>query len=153
MARKFSIKNLKNARRAKNDEFYTQYGDIQKEIEKYLDYNPDTFRNKVVYCNCDDPFESNFFRYFVLNFTKLGLKQLITTSYKPSPVANTQLELFVEYKTVPKSKGRSKVTANKFIINEVHDIDEDGEFNLKDVSKQLKANKHNEWTPLEGDGD
>ena len=51
MARKFSIKNLKNARRAKNDEFYTQYGDIQKEIEKYLDFNPDTFRNKVVYCN------------------------------------------------------------------------------------------------------
>ena len=152
MARKFSIKNLKNARRAKNDEFYTQYGDIQKEIEKYLDYNPDTFRNKVVYCNCDDPFESNFFRYFVLNFTKLGLKQLITTSYKPSPVANTQLELFVEYKTVTKSKGRSKVTANKFIINEVRDIDGDGEFNLKDVAKQLKANKHNEWTPLEGDG-
>jgi len=153
MTRKFSIKNLKNARRAKNDEFYTQYGDIQKEIEKYLDFNPDTFRNKVIYCNCDDPFESNFFRYFVLNFTKLGLKQLITTSYKPSPVANTQLELFVEYKTVTKSKGRSKVTANKFIINEVHDIDGDGEFNLRDVAKQLKANKHNEWTPLEGDGD
>jgi len=153
MARKFSIKNLKNARRAKNDEFYTQYGDIQKEIEKYLEYNPYTFRNKVVYCNCDDPFESNFFRYFVLNFNKLGLKQLITTSYKPSPVANTQLELFAEYRTLKKSKGRQKVTANKFIINEVHDIDGDGEFNLKDVAKQLKANKHNEWTPLEGDGD
>ena len=153
MARKFSIKNLNKAKLAKNDEFYTQYGDIQKEIEKYLEYNPDTFRNKVVYCNCDDQFESNFFRYFVLNFTKLGLKQLITTSYKPSPVANTQLELFVEYKTVTKSEGRSKVTANKFIINEVRDIDGDGEFNLKDVAKQLKANKHNEWTPLEGDGD
>ncbi|PIZ77237.1 MAG: DNA methyltransferase [Parcubacteria group bacterium CG_4_10_14_0_2_um_filter_7_35_8] len=153
MARKSSIKNLKNARRAKNDEFYTQYGDIQKEIEKYLDYNPDTFRNKVIYCNCDDPFESNFFRYFVLNFNKLGLKQLITTSYKPSPVANTQLILFGDDKTLPKSKGRPKVTANKFIINEVHDIDGDGEFNLKDVAKQLKANKHNEWAPLEGDGD
>ena len=102
MARKSSIKNLKNARRAKNDEFYTQYGDIQKEIEKYLEYNPDTFLNKVVYCNCDDPFESNFFRYFVLNFNKLGLKQLITTSYKPSPVANTQLELFAEYRTLKK---------------------------------------------------
>ena len=153
MARESSIKNLKNARRAKNDEFYTQYGDIQKEIEKYLDYNPDTFRNKVVYCNCDDPFESNFFRYFVLNFNKLELKQLITTSYKPSPVANTQLELYGNDKTLTKSKGRSKITANKFILNEVHDIDDDGEFNLKDVAKQLKANKHNEWTPLEGDGD
>ena len=153
MARKFSIKNLKNARRAKNDEFYTQYCDIQKEIEKYLDYDSNTFRDKVIYCNCDDPFESNFFRYFVLNFNRLGLKQLITTSYKPSPVANTQLALFGDDKTHTKSKGRPKVTANKFIINEVHDIDGDGEFDLKDVAKQLKANKHNEWTPLEGDGD
>jgi len=153
MARKASIKNLKNARRAKNDEFYTQYSDIQKEIEKYLNYNPDTFRNKIVYCNCDDPYESNFFRYFVLNFNKLGLKQLITTSYKPSPVANTQLTLFGNDKTLAKSKGRPKITANKIIINEVKDIDGDGEFNLKDVAQQLKANKHNEWTPLEGDGD
>ena len=146
-------KNLTNARRVKNDEFYTQYSDIQKEIEAYLEYNPDTFRGKVVYCNCDDPFESNFFRYFVLNFNKLGLKRLITTSYKPSLVANTQLGLFGDDKTLAKAKGRPKVTANKFIINEVRDIDGDGEFNLKDVAKQLKENKHNEWTPLEGDGD
>jgi hypothetical protein len=145
--------NLFNAKRAKNDEFYTQYADIQKEIEAYLEYNPNVFRGKVVYCNCDDPFESNFFRYFVLNFNKLRLKQLITTSYKPSPVANTQLELFGEYKTLTKSKGRPKITANKFIIDEVHDVDGDGEFNLKDVVKQLKVNKYNEWTPLEGDGD
>ena len=135
MARKFSIKNLTIAKKAKNDEFYTQYIDIQKEIEKYLDFNPDTFRKRIVYCNCDDPFESNFFRYFVLNFNKLGLKQLITTSYKPSPVANTQLQLFGDDKTLPKSKGRPKITANKFIINEVHDIDDDGEFNLKDVAR------------------
>ncbi len=146
-------KNLTSAKRAKNDEFYTQYADIQKEIEAYLEYNPDVFRGKVVYCNCDDPFESNFFRYFVLNFNKLGLKQLITTSYKPSPVANTQLELFGDDKTLPKLKSRPKINANKFIINEVHDTDDDGEFNLKDVAQQLKANKHNEWTPLEGDGD
>ena len=146
-------KNLANAKRTKNDEFYTQYSDIQKEIEAYLEYNPDVFCGKVVYCNCDDPFESNFFRYFVLNFNKLGLKQLITTSYKPSPVANTQLRLFGDDKTLTKPKGRPKVTANKFIINEVHDIDNDGEFNLKDVAMQLKTNKHNEWAPLEGDGD
>ena len=145
--------NLTNAKKAKNDEFYTQYIDIQKEIEAYLDYNPNVFRGKIVYCNCDDPFESNFFRYFVLNFNKLGLKQLITTSYKPSPVANTQLSLFGDDKTLPKSKGRPKLTANKFIINQVKDIDGDGEFNLKDIAKQLKANKNNEWTPLEGDGD
>ena len=145
--------NLTNAKRKKNDEFYTQYSDIQKEIEAYLEYDPNVFRNKVVYCNCDDPFESNFFRYFVLNFNKLGLKQLITTSYKPSPVANTQLQLFGNDITLKKSKGRPKITANKFIINEVSDIDRDGEFNLSDVAKQLKANKHNEWTPLDGDGD
>ncbi len=146
-------KNLTNAKRTKNDEFYTQYSDIQKEIEAYLEYDPNVFRGKVVYCNCDDPFESNFFRYFVLNFDRLGLKQLITTSYKPSPVANTQLALFGDDKTLTKPKGRRKVTANKFIINKVGDIDGDGDFDLEDIALQLKQNKDNEWTPLDGDGD
>lgn len=137
----------------KNDEFYTQYPDIQKEIEAYLEYNPDVFRDKVVYCNCDDPYESNFFRYFVLNFNKLGLKRLITTSYKPSPIADTQLKLLDDKELESKSKGRPKVTAKKFIINEVKDVDGDGEFNLKDIAQQLQMNKNNEWTPLEEDGD
>lgn len=145
--------NLTNAKRAKNDEFYTQYGDIQKEIEAYLEYDPDTFRDKVVYSNCDDPFESNFFRYFVLNFKRLGLKQLITTSYKPSPVANLELGLYGDDVTLKPVKGRPKITANKFIINEVGDVDGDGAFTLSDIAKQLKANKHNEWTPLQEDGD
>jgi len=120
--------NLTNAKKVKNDEFYTQYGDIQKEIEAYLEYNPEVFKSKVIYCNCDDPYESNFFRYFILNFEKLGLKQLITTSYKPSPVANKQLGLFGDDKTLTKLKGRPKINANKFIINVVGDIDGDGEF-------------------------
>lgn len=145
--------NLTSAKKAKNDEFYTQYPDIQKEIGAYLMYDPDTFRDKVVYCNCDDPYESNFFKYFVLNFKRLGLKQLITTSYKPSPVANTQLGLFGDDKTLQPEKGRPKVTANKFIISEVGDYNDDGQFNLEDVSQQLKANKNNEWAPLKGDGD
>lgn len=145
--------NLTKAKRAKNDEFYTQYADIQKEIEAYLEYDADVFRGKVVYCNCDDPFESNFFRYFVLNFNKLGLKRLITTSYKPSTVANSQLALFGDDATLPKRKGRPKVTANKFLINEVHEMSSEGEFNLKSVARKLKANQENEWTPLEGDGD
>ena len=153
MARNATNKLLHKAKKSKSDEFYTQYVDIQKEVEAYLEYNPDTFRGKVVYCNCDDPFESNFFRYFVLNFQRIGLKQLITTSYKPSPVANTQLELFGDNETLPASKGRPKVTANKFIINSVGDIDGDGEFSLKDVALQLKQNKQNEWSPLDGDGD
>lgn len=145
--------NLTRAKRAKNDEFYTQFSDIQKEVEAYLEYNPDTFKNKVVYCNCDDPFESNFFRYFVLNFNRLGLKSLITTSYKPSPVANTQIGLFGDDVTLEPVKGRPKITANKFIITEVGDVDDDGSFTLQDIAKQLKANKNNEWAPLKGDGD
>lgn len=146
-------KNLTKAKKEKNDEFYTQYPDIQKEIGAYLDYDRNTFRGKVVYCNCDDPFESNFFRYFALNFEKLGLRQLITTSYKPSPIANTQLELFGDYEIPEKQKGRPKVTANKFVINEVGDIDDNGEFNLEDIARQLRENRQNEWAPLEGDGD
>ncbi len=145
--------NLTNAKMVKNDEFYTQYSDIQKEIEAYLEYDPDTFKGKVVYSNCDDPFESNFFRYFALNFKRLGLKRLITTSYKPSPIANTQLGLFGDDETIAKDKGRPKITANKLIINEVGDIDGDGAFTLQDIAEQLKENKHNEWTPLEDDGD
>jgi hypothetical protein len=153
MARNATNKLLHKAKKSKSDEFYTQYIDIQKEVEAYLEFNPDTFRGKVVYCNCDDPYESNFFRYFVLNFDKLGLKQLITTSYKPSPVANTQLELLQNEPSSAEIKGRPKTTANKFIINQVGDMDGDGEFSLIDVALQLKKNKHNEWSPLNGDGD
>lgn len=146
-------KNLTNAKKAKNDEFYTQFSDIQKEVEAYLEYDPNTFKGKVVYCNCDDPFESNFFRYFVLNFKRLGLKRLITTSYKPSPIANTQLGLFGDDLTLEPVKGRPKIVANKFIINEVGDVNRDGSFTLEDISLQLRANKNNEWSPFEENGD
>jgi hypothetical protein len=145
--------NLTSAKKAKNDEFYTQYSDIQKEMEAYLEYDPHTFRGKVVYSNCDDPFESNFFRYFALNFNRLGLKRLITTSYRPSPIANTQIGLFGNDVTIPVAKGHPKITANKFIINEVADMDGDGALDLRDIAKQLKANKNNEWSPLEDEGD
>jgi hypothetical protein len=64
--------SLHTAKAARQDEFYTQYVDIQKEVEAYLEFDPNTFRGKVVYCNCDDPFESNFFKYFAANFKKLG---------------------------------------------------------------------------------
>ena len=153
MSRNATNTLLHKAKKSKSDEFYTQYCDIQKEVEAYLEYNADVFKDKVVYCNCDDPYESNFFRYFVLNFERIGLKQLITTSYKPLPVANTQIQLFGDDETVKNIKGRPKVTTNKFIINEVGDIDGDGEFSLKDVALQLKKNKNNEWEPLCGDGD
>lgn len=141
--------NLRKASKAKNDEFYTQLSDIEKELKHYKNQ----FRNKVVYCNCDDPFESNFFKYFAGNFNALGLKQLIATSYKPSPIANTQLDLFGNIEAVEPAKGRPKITANKFIINEVKDVDGDGAFDLRDIAHQLKANKNNEWSPLDGEGD
>jgi len=146
---KASSDNLRKAGVAKNDEFYTQLVDIEKELKHYKDQ----FRGKVVYCNCDDPFESNFFKYFAANFKALVLKRLIATSYKPSPIANTQLGLFGNDKTLEPQKGRPKVNANKFIINDVGDLDGDGAFDLKDVAEQLKANKNNEWSPMDGEGD
>jgi len=149
MVRKVQHSLLANAKKNKNDEFYTQLTDIESELKYYKKH----FKGKVVYCNCDDPFESNFFRYFVLNFKHLGLKSLITTSYKSSPIANTQVDLFGDEKTPRLEKGRPKVTANKFVINSVGDIDGDGLLSLQDIAEQLKANKHNEWEPLEGDGD
>lgn len=90
-------RSLGAAKAAKQDEFYTQCVDIEKEVEAYLELDPKTFKNKVVYCNCDDPFESNFFKYFAANFNKLGLKRLICTSYDGSPIAGKGT-LFEEYK-------------------------------------------------------
>ncbi len=131
-------RGLGAAKVAKQDEFYTQYVDIQKEVEAYLEFDPDTFRGKVVYCNCDDPFESNFFRYFAANFNKLGLKRLISTSYDGSPIAG-QLELFPEYN---EGNGRrKKPKALAVILDRVKDEDGDGAVNIEDVKLFLKRNK------------
>ena len=80
---------LAQAKRQKRDEYYTQLTDIEKELRHYKA----RFEDKVVYCNCDDPYESNFFKYFAANFNTLGLKRLIATSYAGSPVAGEQLAL------------------------------------------------------------
>lgn len=149
MSNKSKNKNLHKANKEKKDEFYTQLVDIEKELKNYKTQ----FCDKIVYCNCDDPFESNFFKYFAINFNALKLKKLIATSYKPSPIANTQLSLFGNNKKFADAKGRPKITANKFVINEVRDINGDGAFDLRDISEQLKINKNNEWSPLKGDGD
>ena len=74
-------KNLSNAKNAKNDEFYTQYADIQKEVNAYIDYDADVFRGKTVLLSCDDPEWSNFTKFFAQNFQRFGLKKLISTSY------------------------------------------------------------------------
>ena len=81
---------LRKAGKEKNDEFYTQLTDIEKELRHYKDH----FRDKVVFCNCDDPRISNFFHYFSYNFEALGLKKLITTCYK-----NQNMDLFSEHKS------------------------------------------------------
>lgn len=140
---------LQKAKQAKKDEFYTQSKDIEDELRHYKVQ----FEGKTVYCNCDDPYESNFFRYFVLNFKELKLKSLITTSYKPSPIDEMQLPLSADLAepVVTQPKGRPKVEAKRFVINDVGDIDGDGAYNLADVARQLQANKNNEWVTLEGD--
>nr|WP_165871517.1 adenine-specific methyltransferase EcoRI family protein [Flaviaesturariibacter flavus] len=130
-------RGLGAAKKAKNDEFYTQYIDIQKEIEAYLEFNPDTFREKVVYCNCDDPFESNFFKYFATNFNRLGLKKLVATSYDGSPIAG-QGTLFPEYEGV--DGNREKPQALAVILDHVKDEDGDGAANMTDVEIFLKRN-------------
>ncbi len=141
-------RGLGAAKAAKKDEFYTQYVDIQKEVEAYLEFDEDTFRGKVVYCNCDDPFESNFFKYFAANFNKLGLKKLISTSYDGSPIAG-QGTLFPEY-----SEGngkRQKPNALAVVLDHVKDEDGDGAANVTDVELFLKHNKAARIA-LKGDG-
>jgi len=144
MAKKSSNKNLRTANKAKNDEFYTQLADIEKELKYYKSQ----FKDKVVYCNADDPFESNFFKYFASNFNALGLKKLIATSYTKSPVVGGQLPLF----NVEGLKNTSKKEPFKIVIKEVKDLNNDGAINMTDIECLLKHDK-NVATPLKGDGD
>jgi hypothetical protein len=144
-------RTLSNAKSAKQDEFYTQYVDIQKEIEAYLEFDPDTFRGKVVYCNCDDPFESNFFKYFAASFNKLGLKKLISTSYDGSPIAGAQLR-FDEYYDGNGARKKPKALAFAVAIEEVKDINGDGATGIEDVKLFLERNPHTR-IPLAGGGD
>lgn len=129
-------KNLHQAKNAKKDEFYTQLGDIENELRRYENH----FENKVVFCNCDDPYESNFFRYFVLNFNRLKLKKLICTCYYDSPIS--------QIKT-----GSNK--AYKVVINELKDFDNNGSIDLDDakfiINEALKNSDENILSVLKGD--
>lgn len=136
--------SLKNAKKEKNDEFYTQLSDIEKELCHYKE----SFKDKIVFCNCDDPFESNFFKYFAMNFNHLGLKKLIATCYDNSPIAFTQLEMFGNGKPI-KNNNRK---AYKIEITEVKDLNGDGATDLADV-KYLLQNKENVLSLLNGNGD
>lgn len=140
---------LTAARTAKQDEFYTQYADFQKEVEAYLKYDPETYRGKAIYCNCDDPFESNFFKYFAANFNKVGLRKLISTSYDGSPIAGGQMTLD-EYVNDKDKRRRPKAVAIE--IEEVKDLNEDGATGIEDVELFLKQNAHTRKS-LKGGGD
>src|SRR6266576_5695794 len=142
-------RRLHAAKAAKQDEFYTQYIDIQTEVEAYLEFDPDAFRGKVVYCNCDDPYESHFFKYFAANFNKLGLKKLVTTSYDGSPIAGAQLT-FDEY--AEGNGKRQKPKAMAVEIEEVKDFDGDGATGIADVKLFLERNPHSHKA-LAGGGD
>lgn len=135
--------DLKGAKSAKQDEFYTQLDDIAKELKYYKQH----FLGKVVLCNCDDPYESNFFKYFALNFNQLGLKKLIATCYNGSPIAGDELPLLFEIdETEPKK------IAYKVEITEVQDYNNDGAVNLADV-QYLIQNDKNVLSLLKGNGD
>ena len=135
--------NLANAKTAKNDEFYTQYPDIQKEINAYLDYDPKVFRGKTVLLPCDDPEWSNFTKFFAQNFELLGLKKLISTSYAPEskkykmPYQPTLFETSQPHYDTDKSKTHGKI----FVLEQ--DVTGDNRINIDDL----------QWQYLEGDGD
>jgi len=136
-------KNLHKAKKGKNDEFYTQYHDIEKEVTAYLDFNPDVFKNKTILLPCDDPEWSNFTKFFAQNFERFGLKKLISTSYavkskdydttyEPTPfeINNPQFD-------------KSKTTKHGKIFTLDHDTSSDGKIDINDL----------EWRYLDGDGD
>ena len=135
--------NLYNANRAKQDEFYTQLIDIEAELRHYKSH----FKDKTVFCNCDDPFESNFFKYFAMNFNFLGLKKLIATCYDGSPIAGDELSFLAD-----NSKSGLRKTAYKIEITEVTDENGDGAIDLADVELLIKNHK-NTLTTLRGNGD
>jgi hypothetical protein len=135
--------NLGAARKAKNDEFYTQFHDIEKEMNAYLEYNADVFRDKVVLLPCDDPEWSNFTKYFAQNFEKLGLKKLISTSYAPNskPRGFTYQPTLFEMDSPDFDESRTITNGKIFTL--ARDTSGDGVINVDDL----------EWDYLEGDGD
>lgn len=143
MVKKSPNSNLNKAAKVKNDEFYTRLADIEKELKHYKEQ----FRGKVVYCNCDDPFESDFFKYFAANFNALGLKKLITTSYVQSPIVGRQLPLFEMRGLKPEGKEPIRIE-----ITEAKDLDSDGAIGLEDIERLLKDDA-NAVVSLKGNGD
>ena len=125
--------SLHNAKRAKNDEFYTQYADIEREMSAYLEYNPDVFRGKTILLPCDDPEWSNFTKYFAQNFETFGLKKLISTSYaadsKPPEIAYQPTLFETDDPKFDKNKTRSR--GKIFILENDKNKDKKIDINMK----------------------
>ena len=138
-----SSTNLSQAKNAKNDEFYTQYHDIEKEVNAYIDYNPDVFKDKTILLPCDDPEWSNFTKYFAQNFKKLKLKKLISTSYAVESKTHKegyQTTLFEE-RSPMFNKKKTRIKGKIFTLEK--DKTGDGRIDLNDL----------DWQYMEGDGD
>ena len=126
-------RNLNAAKRAKKDEFYTQLPDIERELHHYWPH----FRGKTVLCNCDDPYESNFFKYFALRFNQLGLRRLLCTCYNGSPVRGTELLLHFDGEA-----DEPKRQAYMVDIHAVPDLNGDGAVDLTDVRLLLENDRN-----------
>ncbi len=136
--------NLSAAKKAKNDEFYTQWADIEREMNAYLEYDQDVFRGKTVLLPCDDPEWSNFTKFFALHFQDYGLKKLISTSYAPSCNAGGAFyaPTLFETRSPDYDKSKSMERGRVFVLDET-DVNSDGVINIDDL----------QWSYLEGDGD
>lgn len=136
-------RNLTNAKNAKNDEFYTQYHDIEKEITAYLEYNPDVFQNKTVLLPCDDPEWSNFTKFFAQNFERFRLKKLISTSYAAESKNYKSSYQPTLFEVNDPQYDSYKTNKNGKIFTLTYDKSGDGRIDVNDL----------EWHYLEGDGD
>lgn len=135
-------KNLGKAKTEKNDEFYTQYADIQQEMNAYIEYNPDVFRDKTILLPCDDPEWSNFTKFFAQNFEQYGIKKLISTSYAPeSKKIKTWQPTLFETENPHFDADKSKTNGKIYVLD--RDTNGNGKIDIEDL----------EWDYLEGDGD
>lgn len=136
-------KNLAKAKNAKNDEFYTQYADIQKEINAYLEYDPDVFRGKTILLPCDDPEWSNFTKFFAQNFENFGLKKLISTSYAVESKIYKEgyMPSLFETQNPKFDEAKTRIKGKNFVLD--HDTNNSGRIDIDDL----------QWEYLEGDGD
>ncbi len=136
-------KNLSAAKNAKNDEFYTQYADIQKEVNAYLEYDENVFRGKTILLPCDDPEWSNFTKFFAQNFERFGLKKLISTSYaiESKKIKQIYQPTLFETEAPQFDKKKTRVRGKIFVLD--HDTNKNGRIDIEDL----------EWDYLKGDGD